>query len=174
MRSLKVTGGILAFSLILAFFANPVQAFSVDTLTIDIQPDGDALITFHYSLSRLEHTAVYLNIVDPGKELKKALESKYHLNVTVNDVSPTSTQLLMSNFASTTHVNNTTIMSTPEISFQGAQELLNKYWFASLVQVDYSPETTIITYPDGFEIAYYDQIDIPKTKHELSADTVKE
>jgi hypothetical protein len=167
MKQLNYAKGMLLLCFILAFLVGPAQAFSVDSLTIDINQDGNALITFHYTLSKIEHTAVYLNIVDPGKELKSALEGMYHHNVTVNDVSETSAQFLMSDFATTSTVNNTTTMSTPEISFQGAQKLLDKYWFASLVQVNYAPGTTTLTYPDGYNVVYYDQIDIPKTKHEL-------
>ena len=160
---------ILAFSIMLAVLINPAQAFSVNTLTIDVQPNGDALITVQYGLSAIENTAVYLSMVNPGKELKSALEGMYHHEVTIVDVSGASTQFRVSNFSSIAEVNNKTVMKTPEVSFQSAQKLLDKFWFASMVQMDYTPDTTTITYPDGYNIVYYDQIQIPPTSHNLSS-----
>ena len=49
-------------------------------------------------------------------------------------------------------------MKTPEISFTMAEEALKKYWFAPLVQADYTADIAIITYPDGYVEEFMTQI----------------
>jgi len=155
---------ILVLMLICVF---PAQAFTADTLTINVMNNGDARITFDYTLTMLEKIAVYLNIVDPNTELKKALESNFNHPVTIESVSDGSARFMVSAFATQSEIEGKKHMETPLISFSMAEKVLQKYWFASLVQADYSPQTTTITYPDGYTETFINQIEIPKTNHTL-------
>jgi hypothetical protein len=58
--------------------------------------------------------------------------------------------------------------STPALSFQNAQRALNQYWFAPLINPDFSPDITQITFPDGYHEEFYNQIAIPAISHTIS------
>lgn len=145
----------------------PAQAFTADSLSIEVMQNGDARITFDYTLTFLEKIAVYLKVADPNAELKKALESNFHHPVTVESVNDGSARFMVSAFATQTENDGNNRMETPAISFTMAEKVLQKYWFAPLVQADYSPQTTTIAYPDGYIETFDNQLEIPKTSHIL-------
>ncbi|NLL09828.1 MAG: hypothetical protein GX268_02845 [Methanomicrobiales archaeon] len=167
---MKISGKKLTFCIILFIFMIciiPVQAFSSDRLAVDLLDNGDAYITFDYSLNMLEKAAVYLKIADPNNELKKALEEMFHHPVTVDKVTNSMSRFRVEAFSSITGTNGTVVMKTPEISFTMAEEALKKYWFAPLVQADYTADIAIITYPDGYVEEFYDTDKIPATSRTL-------
>ena len=41
-------------------------------------------------------------------------------------------------------------MKTPALSFQGAEAVLNQYWFAPLISPDFSPDVTRVVFPDQY------------------------
>lgn len=145
----------------------PVQAFTADSLDITIQPTGDARIQFDYTLNWLENFAVFLRIADPAKELKNALESNLGVPVAVERVTGKSVIITVNNFASVSTKNGVTTIRTPGMSFDEAERILNQYWFAPLINPDFSPATTTITYPDGRTEIYYNKNAIPGTTHTI-------
>jgi len=111
----------------------------------------------------LEQAAVYLKIADPNAELKKALEDMFHHPVTVDSVTNNSARFKVQSFSNITDADGSMEMKTPEISFTMAEKALQKYWFAPLVQADYSAEIATITYPDGHVEEFFDTDMIPAT-----------
>jgi hypothetical protein len=162
MDRMKFVGAISIIALLMAL---PVQAFTADSLTIQVQPTGDAQIQFNYTLNWVEHIAVFLQIADPAKELKNAFESNLKHTVTVKDVTSSSMMMDVNNFASVSVKNGETTLTTPVLSFAEAEHILNRYWFAPLVSPDFSPATTVIVYPDNYTVAYINQDTIPGTSH---------
>lgn len=148
---------------------NPVQAFEITSLTIEIQPTGDAAIGLDYSLSMVERIGAYLGVADPGLELKKALESNFHKPVTVDEMSDHSVRLVVQDFAKKDVIQGTTQLSTPELRFTMAEKILEKYWFARILNPDYSPHITTITYPDGHVQSFSDLAVIPATTHTIQS-----
>ena len=147
----------------------PAQAFTAKTLDINVQASGDAIITFSYALSWYENVAVFAHIADPNTELKKALESNYGKNVDVMSATGNQAQVLVHGFAQQqTMPDGSVTLSTPALSFESAQNVLNRYWFAPLINVDFSPEVTTVDFPDGYVAQYYDQIAIPAISHTLN------
>ncbi|MFH0966974.1 MAG: hypothetical protein V1862_04740 [Methanobacteriota archaeon] len=145
----------------------PVQAFTADSLSVEVMQSGDARIIFNYTLTLPEQFAVYLKVADPNAELKKALESNFHHPVTIESVTNGSVRFMVSSFATLSEKDGKIRMETPAISFTMAEKVLKKYWFAPLVHPDYSPQTTTILYPDGYTETFTNQIEIPKTSHLL-------
>jgi hypothetical protein len=146
----------------------PAQAFTAKTLDINVQDNGDAIITFNYALSWYENVAVFARIADPGTELKKALESNYGKNVDVMGTSGNEAQILVHGFASRTMNDNSVTLNTPALSFASAETVLKQYWFAPLISVDFSPDVTTVDFPDGYVQQYYNQIAIPGISHTLT------
>lgn len=169
-KSMERTGTrFIIVGILLLFFigTGPVQAFSSDRLTVDLLDDGDAYIAFEYTLNMAEKVAVYLKIADPNAELKKALEDMFHHPVTVDEVTSNSVRFRVEAFSNITETNGSIVMKTPEISFTMAEKALRKYWFAPLVQADYSAEIATITYPDGYVEEFFDTDKIPATSRAL-------
>jgi len=161
----RVFKDIILISLIFLGLICQVQAFTSDSLKIEVQPSGDAFITFDYTLNTLEKIAVFLKIADPNNELKKALESNFHHSVSVESVSDNSAKFLVKSFAKLNNLNGEMEIVTPEVSFKQAEEILNKYWFAPLVEADFSPKITQVIFPDGSNETFNDQISIPSINH---------
>jgi hypothetical protein len=160
------------FILVLAISVCPVQAFTAKTLDIAIQDNGDALITFDYDLNWYENAAVFTRIMNPGIELKKALEANFGKQVDVITVTGNQVQVLVQGFATRKVQDNLVIMGTPALSFNNAEKVLNQYWFAPLINVDLSPAVTHVIFPDGYVEMFSDQIAIPKLNHILGNSVV--
>ena len=59
-------------------------------------------------------------------------------------------------------------MTTPAFSFAAAQKAIKNEWYAPLISADFAPQTTIITFPDGYQSSFADQISIPSVSHQIA------
>lgn len=148
--------------------AAPVSAFTADSLSIDVLENGDATVTFSYSLGWAEKFAVFFRIADPATELKNGLESNSGKNVTVREVTPDSASFLIKEYAHLSTGDGGVTYTTPMLSFADAEEMLSGYWFAPLITVDLSPAVTTVAFADGYTEKFSDAIDIPKISHTIS------
>ncbi len=139
----------------------PAAAMTSDTLDISIAGDGRADIRFTYSLNWLEYISVYLRMVDPAQELKKALEANFQKPVQVISVDSGSVRLSVDSFATVTQKEGKTTVRTPALSFTEGERILKNYWFAPLVSADLSPAVTTMRFPDGHVAAFDDALEIP-------------
>ena len=169
MRILLCILVILSFSLIV----NPALAFTSDTLTVDIREDGGATVFFTYTLNWFERFAVFLQIADPARELRNAVEGFTGQPVTVTEVTGSSVVFSVDHFARLTEEGGVRIYRTPELEFPQAGGVLRKYWFAPFVQADFSPEVAIVRFPDGYEESWRGVEYIPSLSHRETAVTMK-
>jgi hypothetical protein len=167
MKRSIALGGILV--LVIWLIACPAQAFTAKTLDIAVQQNTDAVITFDYDLSWFENMAVFLRIADPGLELKKALEGNYKKPVVVTKADGRGSQVIVQGFASVKENNGTVTMKTPTLSFAEAESVLNQYWFAPLINPDFSPAVTRVRFPDGYAEEFANQLSIPAIQHRMNA-----
>lgn len=84
---------IILAVIVLALLFSPVYAFTSDSFDIHVQPNGDARITFDYTLTWLEHVAVFMRIANPATELQKAITNNFNKQVTIASVTDHETQL---------------------------------------------------------------------------------
>jgi hypothetical protein len=154
--------------LALAFMISPAGAFSAHSLQIDVAANGDANVTFDYSLSWLETIAVFFKIAQPEQELKGALEDVSGKPVSVVSVESNSAVFSVIGFAAVTETESGKVYTTPGMDFTAAEEKLKSYWFAPLISADFSPDVTSILFPDGYEETFYDQSFVPFQSHEVS------
>lgn len=159
---------ITAILVLAAFLVAPASAFTAKNLDIAVEQNGDATITFQYDLSLFETFAVYFRIADPAAELKSALEQNYHKTVDVIRTSPSETQLRVAKFATIPPGEGPLTIVTPALSFAEAEKLLKQYWFAPLISVDFSPDVTLVRFPDGFSARFENQVAIPQVTHTLA------
>jgi hypothetical protein len=159
-----LVGSLLVIALVLSC---PVQAFTARNLVIDVKDNSDATITFDYQLSWFESVAVFLQITNPGNELKKALESNFQKPVQVMEADAGRSQFYVQGFASKEVRDGTITLTTPALSFREAENVLKQYWFAPLINPDFSPDVTRVVFPDGYEQSFNNQDQIPGVSHSL-------
>ncbi|MDE4909024.1 hypothetical protein L0665_10430 [Methanogenium marinum] len=159
---------ILAVFCLICLVAVPASAFTAESLSVDVLENGDATVAFSYHLGWLEKMGVFLNIADPAKELKNALESNFGKEVTVQEVTSNSASFLVADYAHMDSGENGVTYTTPMLSFANAEKILSGYWFAPLLSVDLSPAVTTITFPDGYVENFNDNIEIPRISHTIS------
>lgn len=152
---------LIATLVCLVLVAVPATAMTSDTLDISIANDGRADIQFTYSLNWLEYISVYLRMVDPAQELKKALESNFQKPVQVISVDSGSVRLSVDSFATVTEKDGKITVRTPALSFTEGEHILKNYWFAPLVSIDLSPSVTTMRFPDGSVATFADVLEIP-------------
>ncbi len=109
-------------------------------------------------LSFTEQIAVFANIASPANELKTGLENNLNREVTVVKADSSSAEVIIPSFASVSQSNGTETITTPAFSFANAENAIRQYWWAPFVSVDLSPDVTTITFPDGYEARYLNQI----------------
>jgi hypothetical protein len=146
----------------------PAQAFTMHSLSIDVDPAGTAQVDLNYELTFFEQGAVFFKIADPASELQKAFDSGSSAKTTVISAGPSSARVLVPNFASVSTKDGVTIMTTPAVSFERAEKVLKNYWFAPLVAADFSPSVTMVTFPDGYQESFYNPGSIPSVKNAIN------
>jgi hypothetical protein len=165
-RGIRMKRGILVASLlILSLVAAPAGAFSADDLRITLDTDGSADVTFNYTLSWIERIAVFFRIAEPEQELRSALETATGAPVTVTSARSDSATFSIQGFAKVRSTDAGSVYSTPGLDFTGAQKMLDRYWFAPLVEADFSPDLTVVRFPDGHEETFADLSAIPALSH---------
>jgi hypothetical protein len=158
---MKQTHLILVCLAICIVAVMPAQAFVAKSLTITIAPDGDGQIDMQYDLTLLEQSAVFLRIADPATELKKAFDSHSNQPVTVTKATSSSATVIVPDFATIHEGNGKYTIVTPPVSFARAQEVMSSYWFAPLVNPDFSPAVSTVIFPDGYRTSFNDVIALP-------------
>ncbi|MCM2465843.1 hypothetical protein [Methanoculleus oceani] len=158
-------GILIASLLVLTLIVAPAGAFSADSLLITVDEDGSASITFKYTISWIERIAVFFKITEPDQELKFALEEALGVPVTVTSAESDNASFLVQDFAKVKSTDEGSVYTTPGLDFTGAQEILDRYWFAPLVEADFSPELTVVRFPDGYEETFANQSAIPALSH---------
>jgi hypothetical protein len=153
---------------LMALVVMPAQAFTMKSLSISIAGNGEGQVDMNYDLSFVEQSAVFFRLADPAAQLKSAFDAGGSRQVTVTQVTSSSAHVVIPSFASVTTAGGKSTITTPSVSFERARKVLNNYWFAPLVSPDFSPAVTIVTFPDGYAVNYYDQISIPSISHQLS------
>ncbi len=158
---------LLVFLMVTALSVMPAQAFTAKSLTITLAPNGDAELNIQYELSFFEQSAVFFQIADPAQELKKAFDTNTQEPVTVLETTSSSAIILVPGFATVRDEGVATTMITPQVSFEKAQQVMNGYWFAPLVSPDFSPDVTLVRFPDGYRVVYADALTLPPVSHVL-------
>lgn len=158
-------GILVASLLILSLAIAPAGAFSADNLQITVETDGSADVTFNYTLSWIERIAVFFRIAEPEQELRSALETATGSPVTVASTRSDSATFSIQSFAKVRSTDAGNTYSTPGLDFTEAQEVLDSYWFAALVKADFSPDLTVVRFPDGHEETFANQSAIPALSH---------
>jgi hypothetical protein len=161
MTVFRKLGVTLLLILAITVLVGPVTAFRAERLDIRVLPDGNGDVQFDYSLSWFEHVAVFLRVVDPAQQLEQELEAYSGTDVQVQSVTDSSATLRITGYASVTQSSGKTTYTTPELQFHDAKEIAKHYWWAHIVTVDFRPDITTVTFPDGYSETFAHAAKIP-------------
>jgi len=144
----------------------PVQAFTAKTLSITLDGNGNAQMDMQYALTLPEQAAILFHVADPAAELQTVLSENFAQPITVVTADSSSAEVIVPSFATVAKSDEGMTITTPSLSFARAQEILDRYWFSSLISPSLAPQVTTITFPDGFQATYTDEISIPSVSHQ--------
>ena len=156
-----------ALVLLAGLLISPAAAFTMNSVDIAIDQNGDADITASYSLSWIERVVVFMRIAQPEVQLESALEQYSGKDVQVSSVESGRTALTVDGFAAVTESPTSITYTTPMLDFSGAETAIKGYWFSRFVSVDASPEVSIVRFPDGYQETFSDTYVIPRIVHEV-------
>jgi len=165
---MKLSYLLLGGLCILFLAVMPAQAFTAKTLTVTLNGNGDAQADMQYDLTFAEQAAIFFHVASPASELQNALQENLNEPVTVVRADDSSADVIISSFAMVTQSNGVTTMTTPAFSFAHAEQVMKQYWFAPLISPDLAPQVTTITFPDGYQATFNDQISIPSVSHTVA------
>lgn len=157
---------IIGLLLVAGILAAPAAAFTVSSLAVNIAENGDAEISVDYSLSWVERVVVFMRIANPGQHLEQALEGYSGKEVEVLQVNPTGTDLFVEDLVQVDEDPEGTVYTTPSMDFSLAEQQVRGYWFSRFVNMDASPEVTVITFPDGYQEKFFNVAFIPGVTHQ--------
>jgi len=158
----------IGFLCVVCLAVMPAQAFTAKTLTISLDQNGNAQADMQYDLSFAEQAAIFFHAADPATLLQNALQENLNRPVTVGKADMSSADVTIGSFADVTTNAGTTTMTTPSFSFAAAQKAIKNEWYAPLISADFAPQTTTITFPDGYQSSFADQISIPSVSHQIA------
>jgi hypothetical protein len=147
--------GVLLFGLLCAV---PVAAITVKHLDVNVGENGDAGITADYDMNWMEQVIVYpagLSILAVNAPDRAVIHS----------VSPFQAYLTVKNLVTVQHTNDSAIYTTPAFSGQDAQKVLDRFWFANMVALNFAPGTITFRFPDGATIEDTDLSSVPSFVH---------
>jgi hypothetical protein len=165
---MKLSYLLIGCILVVLLAVMPAQAFTANTLTVTLNANGDAQADMQYDLSFVEQAAIFFHAANPSAALQTALQDNLNRPVTVVSADMSSADVIIPSFASVVQSGSTTTITTPSFSFANAQQEIRNEWYGSLISADFAPQTTTITFPDGYQANFYNQISIPSVSHTIS------
>jgi len=155
---------LIATVLAAALAAVPAGAFEAKSLDVTVNPSGAADVVMTYQLNWVEQV-VYRAIPAPEYALEAALGALSARKVRVSEAGPDGAAFIVPKFATITHGRDGTEYTTPAVDFTAFDRALHKYWFASLVDPDFSPDAITLTFPDGYQERFDGQAGLPAVTH---------
>lgn len=145
-----------------------VQAFSVDSVDITINRNGDATVFMQYQLNPVEKSVYYpVNMLMDTRGLAKdRLEQVFHKTVTIESIDTDFTRFHVAEFA---QVKNKTYIS-PAFAYPEAEKLFdeNLKGIKKALSVNFIPRLTVITFFDGYSESFSEQGAIKSIIHTTS------
>lgn len=161
MRALR----IFIFMIIIAAIVFPAQAFTFNSLSVEVNENGDTRAFFDYSMTFWEYLGYYTKIASPADEIRKELDKRTSRPVDILEVNDKKASFLIYDFTDVKDNTGSKTYTVPPIEFSKAEEVLKDHWISKITSFDLSPAETRIVFPDGYTETYYNQADIPATVH---------
>jgi hypothetical protein len=157
MFSLLFILGILA--------TTPAAALHTRYLDIVIDKGGTATVTFEYTLSWIEQGLAFFGAVNPDRDLERIFAAATGGEVETLSAGDRATTFAVTGFAVVTEDSRGSTYSTSPLNLSWGQAGYESSILAPLLDPDFSPDVTVIRFPDAYSVTFHDLLLIPNVTH---------
>ncbi|HMA05194.1 MAG TPA: hypothetical protein VKO45_04630 [Methanomicrobiales archaeon] len=143
----------------------PVAALHVRYLDIAVDRDGSATVTFEYTLPWIEQVFAFLGVVSPDRDFGRILGVASGGEIVALSAGDGMTTFSMRGFANVTGTPPDTTCTTPALNLSWGQAGYEASILAPLLSPDFSPDVTVVRFPDAYSLTFRDELLIPGITH---------
>ena len=158
-----VPAALLLLAVLLA--SSPAAALHPTYLDIAVGRGGNATVTFEYSLPPVEQFLAWVGAVRPDRDLELIFNATTGGGVETLSAGDGVTLFSVEDFAAVSGDEAGTTYRTPDLNLSWAREGYENSVLAPLLDPDFSPDMTVIRFPDGYSVTYHGELLIPATVH---------
>jgi hypothetical protein len=162
MNRIRAVSLLLVLSLLVA---TPCAALHARYLDIAIDRDGNATVTFEYTLPMVEQVLAFLGAVNPERDLGQILAATTGGRVERLPSVDGAASYSVEGFANITETPPQIIYDTHDLNLSWGEAGYKSSILAPLIEPDFSPEVTVIRFPDAYSVTFRDLLHIPNVTH---------
>jgi hypothetical protein len=158
----------MALLLLLGLLASaPATALHATYLDIAIDRNGEATVTFEYTLPWIEQVLAFLGVVNPDRDLGQILSAASGGQVGRLSESDGATIFSVKGFARVTRDPPPPTYTTCAVNLSWGEDGYRSSILAPLLEPDFSPDVTVIRFPDAYSVTFRDQLLVPGITHTI-------
>lgn len=162
MKRLRIVSLLLALAILAS---TPAAAFHASYLDIAVDREGNATVTFEYNLSWIEQALAFFGAVNPDRDLERIFAAATGGKVETLSASDRATTFSVEGFATVTEAAPGSIYDTCPLNLSWGQAGYESSILAPLLEPDFSPDVTVIRFPDAYSVTFHDLFVIPNVTH---------
>jgi len=156
----------IALVIVLGSLASvPAAALHARYLDIAIDRAGDANVTFEYTLPWIEQVLAFIGAVNPDRDLERIFAGTTGGPVVTLSAGPGITIFSVKGFASVTGGPPETTFTTRALNLSWGVAGYRASILAPLLEPDFSPDVTVVRFPDAYSLSFRNQLVIPSITH---------
>lgn len=142
-----------------------VQAISISTVDVNINPDGSGTVDMQYQMNGTEKLqyALVSSVLDISAIGQKELEKSLGKPVSVTSVNTESASFVIRDLV--TQKDGEYVI--PSIRYMPVESVLdpNLLWVLKKININFIPGETTVTFPDGYQEKFKEEQVIPSIRH---------
>jgi hypothetical protein len=162
MKRLRIVSLLLVLGILTS---TPAAALHARYLDIVVDREGNATVTFEYNLSFIEKALAFIGAVNPDRDLERIFAAATGGEVETLSAGDRATSFAVKGFAVVTDDARGSTYDTCPINLSWGQAGYESSILAPLLEPDFSPDVTVIRFPDAYSLTFRDQILIPNVTH---------
>jgi hypothetical protein len=157
---------LISLLLVLGILATtPAAALQARHLDIIVDRNGDATVTFEYTLSWIEQVLAFLGAVNPDRDLERIFAATTGGPIETLSAGMGATTFSVKGFATVTENAPGGTYDTLPLNLSWGQAGYESSILAPLLEPDFSPDVTVVRFPDAYSRTFRDQFLIPNITH---------
>jgi len=162
MKRLRMVSLLLVLGILCS---TPAAALHARYLDIVVSRDGNATVTFEYNLSFIEQVLAFFGAVNPDRDLERIFAATTGGKVETLSADTGVTTFSVTGFANITKDSPESIYETRPVNLSWGQAGYESSILAPFLEPDFSPDVTVIRFPDAYSRTFRDQFLIPNVTH---------
>ena len=162
MKRLRIVSLLLVLGILVS---TPAAAFHARYLEIAVDRGGNATVAFEYNLSFIEQVLAFFGAASPDRDLERIFAATTGGKVETLSAGNGATTFSVEGFATVTGAAPDSIYETRPLNLSWGQEGYESSILAPLLEPDFSPDITVIRFPDAYSVTFHDLLMIPNVTH---------